>query len=85
MRNAIIILFIILVITFATGFYIRGTGDVPTGDKVIGLTILVAVFVLMPMFLYHRWKDRKVKDYMLNEENIKRMRDYNDSKKSGNQ
>jgi len=34
------------------------------------------------MFLYHRWKDRNVKDYMLDEDNIRKMRDFNESKES---
>lgn len=80
MKRLIIILFSILVVTLGTGFYLRFAGSIIAGDRFIGLTILTAIFVLMPMFLYHRWKDRNVKDYMLNEENIRKMKDYNDSK-----
>ena len=34
----------------------------------------------MPTFIYHRWKDRKVKDYMLTDETFQRMKDFNNSK-----
>lgn len=85
MKKAIIFLFCVLVVTGGVGFYLRSIDDIVTGDRVIGLTILTAVFVLMPMFLYHRWKDRKVQDYMFSEDNIKKMRDFNNSKKSENQ
>lgn len=81
MRSAIIFLFIFIAICMAVGFYIRQTGAVATGDKIVGLSILASAFVLMPMFLYHRWKDRKVKDYMLDEDNIKKMREFNNGKK----
>ena len=85
MRTAIIILFFSLVIMMGVGFYFRGVDDILTGDRLIGLSILIGVFILMPMFLYHRWKDRKVQDYMLNQDNIKKMRDFSEGKKSGNQ
>jgi hypothetical protein len=35
----------------------------------------------MPLFIYHRWKNRSVKDYMLTKENIKKMQDYQKDKK----
>ena len=77
MRNLIIILFCILCLTLGYGFYLRYyTADTLTGDRFLGITILAVAFILMPMFLYHRWKDRKVKDYMLDEENIMKMKEY---------
>jgi hypothetical protein len=64
------------------GFYLRYySEETLMGDRFIGLTILAAIFVLMPMFLYHRWKNRKVKDYMLTEDNINKMREFSERKK----
>jgi hypothetical protein len=34
----------------------------------------------MPIFIFRRWKNKDVKDYMLTKENIEKMRDFNDSK-----
>ena len=62
------------------GFYVR-TSEQATGDIVIGLSILTGTFILMPLFIYHRWKNRKVKDYMLTKENIEKMRDFQNDKK----
>jgi len=77
MRNLIIILFCICCLSLGYGFYVRYfTADTLTGDRFLGLTILAVAFILMPMFLYHRWKDRKVKDYMLDEDNIMKMKEY---------
>lgn len=80
MKRLIIILFFVLVLTMATGFYFRYVEEYAIGDHFIGFTILAAIFLLMPLFLYHRWKDRKVKDYMLTEDNIKKMRDFSEGK-----
>ena len=62
------------------GFFIKPE-DQATGDLIIGLALMAGFFVLMPLFIYHRWKDRSVKDYMLNKENIEKMQDYQKDKK----
>ena len=46
-----------------------------TGDRVIGVTILFTAFIFMPLFIYHRWKDKKLSDYTLTPENFKKMRE----------
>jgi membrane protein YdbS with pleckstrin-like domain len=79
MRLIIIILFIIITISIGYGFYIKSS-DPETGDVVIGLSILTGTFILMPLFIYHRWKNRKVKDYMLTKENIEKMKDFQKDK-----
>ena len=80
MRIFIIIIFILVALGLASGFYIRNS-DQATGDIVIGLSILAGTFILMPLFIYHRWKNRKVKDYMLTKENIEKMRNFQKDKK----
>ncbi len=50
------------------------------GDLFIGLSLVLLIFITMPIFIYRRWKNRDVKDYMLTKESIKKMRDYKDSK-----
>lgn len=80
MKNFIIILFISIVISICIGFYIK-TEDDATGHLIIGLSLMAGFFVLMPLFIYHRWKDRSVKDYMLTKENILKMQDYQKKKK----
>ena len=76
MKYVIRILFIAVIALICIGYYFKNTGDHPTGDKIVGVGILVASFILMPIFIYHRWKNKKVKDYMLTEENLNKMRDY---------
>ena len=75
MKIILRILLIGVVVGVGTGFYIKQT-DIAQGDLIIGLSLLVGVFVLMPTFIYHRYKDRNVKDYMLDKDSIMRMRRY---------
>ena len=69
-----ILLFTVLISLFA-GFYIKSENE-DTGHFIIGLSIVVGFFVLMPLFIYHRWKDKSVKDYMLTKENIEKMQTF---------
>lgn len=79
MKNFLIILFFMVVIALGLGFYIKNS-DEATGNLIIGISLMVGFFILMPSFIYHRWKDKKVQDYMLNKENIMKMHDYQNKK-----
>ncbi|MBK5212231.1 MAG: hypothetical protein JJE55_01060 [Flavobacteriaceae bacterium] len=80
MKYFLTILFISVLISLGIGFYIKSE-DEATGNLIIGLTLMAGFFVLMPLFIYHRWKNRSVKDYMLTKENIEKMQDYQKDKK----
>lgn len=73
-------LLIAIILAVGIGFYIKPT-DEETGNLIIGLALSALIFILMPVFIYHRWKDKNVKDYMLSKENIKKMQDYQKEKK----
>ena len=45
------------------------------GDIIIGVSVILGTCVFMPLFLAHRWKGKKLKDYTLSEENLKKMRE----------
>ncbi|WP_396597466.1 hypothetical protein [Dokdonia sp. R86516] len=79
-RIFIIVLFLVLAGMLAYGFYCKENIDVALGHKFIGLSIAGGFFILMPTFIYHRWKDRKVADYMLTDDAFKRMKEFNNSK-----
>ena len=55
------------------GFIIKSNQAV-IGDRIIGITILFTSFIFMPLFIYHRWKDKKLSDYTLTAENLEKMR-----------
>jgi hypothetical protein len=75
MKTFMKILGIAILIAVSVGFYFRLTGDILTGDRIIGLSVLATVFILMPIFLWVRWRGKKLEDYTLSEKNMKKMRD----------
>ncbi len=75
MKILLRVLLIGVILGVAAGFYIKKS-DPAQGDLVIGLSLVVGVFILMPVFIYHRYKDRNVKDFMLDKDSIERMRRY---------
>ena len=83
MKYVIRILFVAIVLLVCIGYYFKNTGDHAKGDIWVGLGVLIASLILMPLFIYHRWKNKKVKDYMLTEENLNKMRDYEKKKDTG--
>lgn len=69
------ILGILILIAIGTGFYFRLNDDELLGDKIIGVAVLASAFILMPIFLYVRWKGKKLEDYTLSDKNFKKMRE----------
>ncbi|HAV54154.1 hypothetical protein [Aequorivita vladivostokensis] len=80
MKYFLLTLFFSVLIGLGIGFYIK-LEDEATGNLIIGLSLMIGFLVLMPLFIYYRWKNRSVKDYMLTKENIKKMQDYQKDKK----
>jgi len=35
------------------------------GEKFIGIGVLIFAFLLMPLFIYHRYKDKDLKNYSI--------------------
>jgi len=49
--------------------------DFDNSQKFIGFGVLGLFFIVFPLFSYHRWKDKNVKDYMLTKESLDKMRE----------
>ena len=75
MKYLIWILFIATIGSIVLGFIL----DVDYSEKLIGFGVLGLFFFVFPLFSYYRWKNKNVSDYMLNKENIEKMKAYNDS------
>ncbi len=69
------ILGLLILAAIGTGFYFRLNEDTLLGDKIIGIAVLASAFILMPIFLYVRWKGKKLEDYTLSDKNFKKMRE----------
>lgn len=89
MKYLIWILFIASVGSIFLGFAIpdsdttvalKKANEIAVSEKLIGFGIVGLFVLVFPLFSYYRWKDKKASDYMLNKENIEKMRAYNNKK-----
>jgi hypothetical protein len=71
MKYLIVILFLICFGSILSGYFL----DVSCSEKLIGFGVVGLFLVVFPLFSYHRWKDKNVKDYMLTKENLDKMRE----------
>lgn len=78
MKYVIGVIFIASLASIITGFVLKPE---PIAEKLIGFGVIGLFLFVIPLFTYHRWKGRKVKDYMLSKENIEQMREYQNDKK----
>ena len=77
MKYLITILFLLVLTSILSGFFI----DSDYSQKLVGFGVLGLFFVVFPLFIYHRWKDKDFKDYMLTKENLDKMRENQKEKK----
>jgi len=59
---------------------LKKANEIAVSEKLIGFGIVGLFVLVFPLFSYYRWKDKKASDYMLNKENIEKMRAYNNKK-----
>ena len=74
MKWVLRVLFVLVLINIIVGYVIRQENLV-LGEKWIGLSVAMAFFVFIPLFLAHRWKGKQLKDYTLSPENLKKMKE----------
>ncbi len=88
MKYLIWILFIATIGSIVLGFAIPDSdttdammkaNEIALSEKFIGFGVVGLFVIVFPLFSYYRWKNKNVSDYMLNKENIEKMRAYNDS------
>lgn len=61
--KAILTSVLIIVIGFVGyGFYINAE-KLAEGEKFIGIGVLIFAFILMPLFIYHRYKNKDLRNY----------------------
>ena len=74
MKYFLMLLFLGILISLSFGLHTNSTGNTFLGNKIIGFTVLTAAFIFMPIFLVHRWKGKRLKDYTLSKENLEKLR-----------
>lgn len=83
LKHLIVLIVLAAFAAIIYGFTIKTT-QTALAHKCIGFGTLSLFFVAMPLFLYKESKGKNMKDYMLTDENIKKMRN-NEVKKPDNQ
>jgi membrane protein YdbS with pleckstrin-like domain len=71
LKKAILFFFIISVSLLFLGLFIESENH----QKYIGFGVLILFFIVFPLFSYHRWKDKKMEDYYLNNKNLKKFKE----------
>lgn len=64
MKKILIVLIVVILGLIGFGYFQKNNGI--NGDKWIGIGILLVTFVLMPLFLYSRFKNKEIRERMLN-------------------
>ena len=62
MKTALKILLLIALVLIGYGYYLN-YGSSGSGEKLIGSGVLVFAFVLMPLFIYHRYRNKDLRNY----------------------
>lgn len=75
MKLILRILFFLLLGALAIGLYYKNQIEFSLGERIIGFTVLGGAFIYLPLFLYHHWKGKRLQDYTMSDENLKKMRD----------
>ncbi|SFW39144.1 hypothetical protein SAMN02927921_01469 [Sinomicrobium oceani] len=65
MKLLIRILFFIILAALGTGYFFIWKSDPALGHRIIGFAVLALTFVLMPLFLIHRYKGRSIREFRL--------------------
>lgn len=71
MKTLVKILFIIFLIWMIIGVYLLNTQH-QKAQIVMGLGVLYMSFILMPVFIYHRYRKGKYKKYIINNDQQKK-------------
>ncbi|WP_457616807.1 hypothetical protein [Lutibacter sp.] len=65
-------LFFGVLILLGTGYFIKDSGDFSTGNTIIGIGVSIIAFVLMPLFIYHRYKNKDLSQFKFNDKLTKK-------------
>lgn len=65
MKTVLKIIFIIFILWMCVGAYLLKTNH-PKAEIIMGFGIFYLSFLLMPLFIYYRYRDGKYKKYTIN-------------------
>lgn len=62
MKYVLTTILIIILGVLAYGYFVRNSGEA-NGEIIIGIGVLAVAFIFMPLFIYHRYKNKNIKDF----------------------
>ena len=62
MKLLLTIILLLVLGSLTYGFYLKNIGDA-NGQIIIGISVLAIAFIFMPLFIYHRYKNKNLKDF----------------------
>lgn len=63
-------LLVVIIGLIAYGYYIKETVG-QLGDKYVGIAVLIIAFVFLPLFIYHRYRNKKLSDFKIDMDKIR--------------
>lgn len=64
MKKVLKIVLIIVIALISYGFYINFNNS-GTGEKFIGIGVVIFAFILMPLFIFHRYNGKDLSRYSI--------------------
>jgi len=58
--------FFIVLTSLIAGYIVKAESP-ENGEKIIGISVLIFAFILMPLFIYLRYKDKDLSKFRLNQ------------------
>jgi len=71
MKTLLKFIFIVDLLLFVWGFYTKSSLE-KKGNFIVGCAVLIMAFIVLPMFIYIRAKDRKLSEYLFPKDPPKR-------------
>lgn len=74
MKYILYFIFIAILTSISYGYYIKTDNEL-LGNKLIGLAVIGFFLIWMPLFIFHHYKNKDLKKYMITDETIKKIKD----------
>ena len=74
MKYILYTLFTSIILSTCYGFYIKTENEI-LANKFIGFSVVGFFLVWMPLFMFHRYKNKDLKKYMITDQTIKKIKD----------
>ncbi|WP_457609622.1 hypothetical protein [Lutibacter sp.] len=62
MKYLLTFLLVLILGILGYGFYLKSLGNI-NSELIIGLSVSAIAFIYMPLFIYHRYKNKKISDF----------------------